>query len=86
MMGFRKQRNLFLVAALAISAALLLLLLPVAHSGHAPAWFVFLPVFFIGVISPLGALASLVWVCARRVPESPFRPSSFERPPPVQLG
>ncbi|HEX3942207.1 MAG TPA: hypothetical protein VHX11_12045 [Acidobacteriaceae bacterium] len=84
MSGIRQRRGWLLVAAIAIGAALLLLLVPHAHSGAA--WLAVLPVLFAGVISPLSLLSPLAYVYLGRAPESPFRPFSFQRPPPIRLG
>jgi hypothetical protein len=86
MTEMRQRRGWFLIAAVAIVAVLLLLLLPQAHSGNAAAWLAVLPVFFIGLIFPLGTPWRVADLFSGRAPESPFRRSSFQRPPPVRLG
>jgi hypothetical protein len=87
-MSEMRQRRAWLgVAAIAIGAALLLLLVLPAHSDHGAAWLAMLPALcFVGVISPLSLLSPLAYIYAGRVPDAPCRPSSFQRPPPVQLG
>ena len=84
MAGTWHRKAWFLIAALAICAALLLMLLPY-HQAGAAAWLAMLPIFFVGMISARGLLVSLANVYAARVPDPPALPSSFQRPPPIQL-
>jgi uncharacterized membrane protein len=88
MTGMRQRRAWLLIAAIAIGAALLLLLVPHGHSGNAAAWLAILPALYVvGVISPLSLLSPLAYIYLGRVPDAPFRPSLFQRPPPsVRLG
>jgi hypothetical protein len=86
MMGIRQRRVWWLIAALAICIALLLLIAANAHSGHPPAWLALLPVFFVGLISPLSLLSRVAYAHLDNAPEFPFRPSLFQRPPPIALG
>ena len=81
----RHQRTLLLIAAIAIGIALLLLLVPHAHGADNGAWLAILPIFFVGVISPLSLLSPLALLCLGRTPERPFLTASFERPPPCFL-
>lgn len=87
MNGIRQRRAWLLVAAIAIGAALLLLLAPHAHSGSSTAWLAILPALYVvEAISPLSLLSPLAYLYVGRVPDAPFRPSSFQRPPPIRLG
>lgn len=81
----RHRRALFLIAAIAIGIALLLLLVPHAHGVDNGAWLAVLPIFFVGVISPLSLLSPLAVLRPSRTPESPVLPASFQRPPPCLL-
>jgi hypothetical protein len=86
MAEIRQRRVVLLVAAIAIVAVLLLLLAPQAHSGNSAAWLILLPVFFIGLILPLGPLWRTADLTSGRASESAFQRSSFQRPPPFRLG
>jgi predicted membrane metal-binding protein len=79
------RRGWALVATIAILAALLLLLIPHAHSGDAGAWLAILPIHFVGVISPLSLLCPLAYVYLGRTPDAPVLPASFQRPPPFTI-
>ena len=50
-----------------------------ASSG---AWVAIIPVFFVGLVSPLNLQSSGMMRSAGRVPASPILPSAFQRPPP----
>jgi len=65
-------------------AALVLTLVPQAHSGHAVNWLVMLPVLFIGLIAPRTLFTP---ACDDVVgkPSAPALQASFERPPPFRL-
>jgi hypothetical protein len=52
-----------------------------AH-GTGMQWTVFLPVFFIGLISPLSLLSPRAMLSLGRTPSSPALPFLFQRPPP----
>jgi hypothetical protein len=80
----RHRRAWFLIATLAIAAAVLLLLVPHAHSGNTPLGLTWLPVFFVGLISPLGLFSPRAYLDLKRTPAQPFQPSSFQRPPPLK--
>lgn len=84
MIQSRHQRAWLLVAAIAIGIALVLLLVPHAHSGDAGGWLAILPVLFVGVISPLSLLSPLAYLFLGRTPDAPQLPSSFQRPPPFR--
>jgi hypothetical protein len=45
-------------------------------------WTAILPVFFIGLVSPLNLLSAASIRCLGRAPAAPFLPASFQRPPP----
>ena len=81
----RHRQGWAVVATIAILAALVLLLIPHAHSGDAGAWLAVLPILFVGVISPLSLLSPLANVYLGRTPDSPILPSSFQRPPPFAI-
>lgn len=70
---------------IAIGVALLLLLVPHPHNGDNGAWLAILPVFFVGVISPLSLLSPLAFIYLGREPDAPSLPASFQRPPPSIL-
>jgi uncharacterized membrane protein len=80
----RHQRIWLWVAAIAIVAALVLMLVPQAHSGHAIDWLAILPVLFIGLIAPQTMLASLAIRDSIRTPDTPTLQASFQRPPPFR--
>jgi uncharacterized SAM-binding protein YcdF (DUF218 family) len=81
----RQRRGWLLIAAIAIGIALLLLLVPHGHCGDAGAWLAILPIFLVGIISPLSLLAPLAYMYVGRTPEAPLLPASFQRPPPNRL-
>jgi len=45
-------------------------------------WMAMLPVFFVGLISPLTLLSAASSRLLQRAPAAPFLPASFQRPPP----
>jgi hypothetical protein len=45
-------------------------------------WVAILPVFFIGLISPLSSLSAAAFPRSGRAPSAPYLPFSFQRPPP----
>ena len=79
------RRTWLLVAAIAISVALVFLMVPHTHGDDSGAWLAILPLLFVGVISPLSLLAPLASIYIGRVPAAPLLPASFQRPPPFQL-
>jgi len=79
------RRAWFLVAAIAIGAALVLMLIPNPHPGSAGGWLAILPIFFVGVVSPLSLLSPLAFIYLGRKPVAPARPPSYQRPPPLRL-
>jgi hypothetical protein len=77
----RRERVWILVAAIAIMAALALMLVAQAQSGHTVNWLAILPVLFIGLIAPR-TLLTLACDDAVGKPSTPALHASFERPPP----
>lgn len=84
-MGQHSIRRWLWVAVFAVGFAVLLLLLPHPHSGDPGAWLAVLPIFFVGMISPLSLLPALASGYAGRIPEVPVLPANFQRPPPTPL-
>ncbi len=60
-----------------------------AHSMYRDAgtgaWMAILPVWFIGLVSPLSLLSAASIRSLGRTPASPLLPFSFQRPPPILL-
>lgn len=56
-----------------------------ARDGFAGTWIALLPVFFVGLVSPLSPLSTRAILCPGGVPSVPLLPSSFQRPPPSQF-
>lgn len=82
MIRLEQRRAWFLVAAIAIGIAILLLLVPQADHHGQTAWLALLPVFFIGLITPLSLISPAAYLHLGFTPESPVLSSSFQRPPP----
>ena len=83
-MNRQTQRQVwFWVAAIAILAAFALLVVPHAHSGPANAWLAMLPVFFVGLLTPLSLLRTAQSSIETYIPVAPALQPSFQRPPPV---
>ena len=82
----RQRHGFFLIAAIAIGIALLLMLVPHGHSGGTADFVAILPLLFVGIISPLSLLAPLAYAYAGRVPEAPLMAAAFQRPPPFRRG
>jgi hypothetical protein len=80
----RHRRAWLLIAVIAISFALVLMLVPNGHSGSAD-WVALLPLLFAGVISPLSLFAPLAYEYTGRTPDAPVLPALFQRPPPFTL-
>ena len=80
----RYRRAWFLIAAIAIGVALVLMLVPHAYGADNGAWLAILPLLFLGVISPLSLLSPLAFEYVGRAPEAPAPPVSFQRPPPFR--
>lgn len=55
------------------------------HSVDSGTWTAMLPVFFVGLISPLNLLSPRTALCIGRAPAAPLLPFSFQRPPPATL-
>jgi predicted membrane metal-binding protein len=85
MNALRQNRGWTWVAIVAISIAVLLLLVPHGHSTDSGAWIALLPVLFAGVISPLSLLSPLAYLYLGRTPDAPALPASFQRPPPFSI-
>jgi len=81
----RHRRGWLLIAAIAISIALVFLIIPHAHSGDTGSWLAILPILIFGMISPLSLLPRLAHIYRGRVPDAPYLPASFQRPPPFRL-
>lgn len=81
---FRQQRAWFWIAAIAVVAAMVLLLVPHADSGHGADWLAVLPVLFVGLISPLAWLMPLAYLRLGYAPDAPLPPPAFQRPPPFR--
>ena len=80
----RQRRGWILIAAIAISIALVCMVIPHGHSGGAD-WVAILPILFLGVISPLSLFAPLADGYVGRAPDAPALPALFQRPPPFTL-
>jgi hypothetical protein len=55
------------------------------HAANTTVWAAMLPVFFVGLVSPLNLLSARSVLCISRAPAAPALPSSFQRPPPQLL-
>ncbi|HUX46020.1 MAG TPA: hypothetical protein VMV57_14830 [Terracidiphilus sp.] len=82
----RHKRAWLMIAAIAIGIALLLLLVPHAHSVDNGGWLAILPPLFLGILSPLTFFPSSRDDYSGRTPEAPSIPAAFQRPPPFLLG
>ncbi len=81
----RHQRVWLWITTIVIIAALVLMLVPQAHSGHAVNWLAILPVLFIGLLAPRTLFAPLAIRDSVRAPNAPALQASFQRPPPFLL-
>jgi hypothetical protein len=52
------------------------------HSASAGAWVAIVPVYFVGLISPLNLQSVATVLSAGRIQTSPLLPAAFQRPPP----
>jgi fatty acid desaturase len=86
MTKLHQQRAWFWIAAVAIVAAIILLMVPHADSGHSGDLTAILPLLFVGLISPLALFASIAHRELAQVPDAPQLPSTFQRPPPFRRG
>jgi hypothetical protein len=77
----RHQPTWVLIAAIAVTVVLLLMLVPHGDAGHADVWLAVLPILFIGVISSPGLLHALE-IDPDRTGNAPELLPSFQRPPP----
>lgn len=55
------------------------------RGADAGAWAAMLPVFFVGLVSPLNLVSPNSLLCIGRAPATPALPFSYQRPPPVIL-
>ncbi|HWG19442.1 MAG TPA: hypothetical protein VG225_02860 [Terracidiphilus sp.] len=55
------------------------------HGADAGMWLELLPIFFVGLVSPLSLLSARSSLCLGRTFSAPILPSLFQRPPPFQL-
>jgi hypothetical protein len=85
MIQCRDRRIWLLIAAIAIGIALLLTLVPNAHSGNVVAWLAILPVLFIGIIFSFDPSSALCDFRFDLAPETPSLPNAFQRPPPPRF-
>jgi hypothetical protein len=81
----QQKRGWILLAAIAIGFAIVLLMIPHGHSTGDADWLAILPIFFVGIISPLSLLSPLAYIYTGRTPDAPALPASFQRPPPFRL-
>lgn len=58
---------------------------PNSRDTVSSAWLAMLPVFFVGVVSPLNLLSPGSVLCLGGRPSTPLLPGCFQRPPPLQL-
>jgi hypothetical protein len=79
------KRGWLLLAAIAIGFAIVLLMIPHGHSAGDADWLAILPIFFVGLISPLSLLSPMAYAYVGRAPDAPAQPASFQRPPPFTL-
>jgi hypothetical protein len=81
----RNEHKWLLIAAIAITVALVLLLVPQTHSGHASVWLAVLPVLFIGLVWLLCLLPDSVSFELAHEKEAPALQPYFQRPPPLTI-
>ena len=79
------RRGWLLLAAIAIGFAIVLLMVPHGHATGDADWLAILPIFFVGLISPLTLVSPMAYAYIGRRPDAPALPASFQRPPPVRL-
>ena len=85
MIQHQHRRGWLLLAAIAIGFAIVLLMVPHGHSTVDADWLAILPIFFVGLISPLSLLSPMAFMYIGHRPDAPALPESFERPPPFRL-
>jgi hypothetical protein len=85
MMRDRNEHKWLLIALVAIMVALVLLLVPQTHSGHASVWLAVLPILFIGLVWLLCLLPASGSFELAREKEAPALQPSFQRPPPLTI-
>jgi hypothetical protein len=81
----RNQRRFFLIAAIAIGIALLLMLLQPTHAGFDLPLLILLPILFIGVLPSPCLLSRIAYMQLGYTPDDPALPTSFQRPPPYSI-
>ena len=86
-MNVFRHKRAWLWIALAIAAiAIVTLLLPhTPNTADQQTWLALLPVFFLGLIAPLGIPQLLPVLTVGHQPQPPALASSFQRPPPSPL-
>ena len=80
----RHRRGLLLVAAILIVIALVLLLLPHVHAGNTAVCLILFTTLFIDILPPLYLLSRMAYLNHGQIPDSPFLPTPFQRPPPFR--
>ena len=83
---FNPKRAWFWIAVASIAIAVIALLVP--HTGNTAdhyAWLALLPVFFVGLLSPLKLEPLSAWLSLEHAPEAPSLAPSFQRPPPFRV-
>jgi hypothetical protein len=84
MNAFNPKRAWFWIAVAAIAIAVIALMVPhCGNTAHQWASLALLPVFFVGLITPLSLLPLLAVLRIGHAPEAPTLAPSFQRPPPV---
>ena len=83
MRAFHAKRFWFWIAVAAVAIAIIALLVPHAgNSADQQALLALLPVFFVGLLTPLGTKRLLAVLTIGHAPEAPALAPSFQRPPP----
>jgi hypothetical protein len=81
--AFHPKRVWFWIAVAAIAIAVIALLLPhIGNTANHHACLALLPVFFVGLVAPLGVRPLLALLVIEHAPEAPTLAPSFQRPPP----
>lgn len=83
MIEFRHRRIWFLVTAIAVAVALVLMLVPHGHAGTQAMWLAILPVLFVGLLFLLRVLPVPECFDLSRASDAPALQPSFQRPPPL---
>src|ERR1017187_9781208 len=82
------RRGWLLLAAIAIGFAIVLLMVPHGHATGDADWLAILPIFLVGLISPLSLLSPMAYAYIGRRPDAPALPAwklkTSQRPnPPI---